>query len=245
MNPEHPLLKSVDPSLYPVIGSLSGLLSFVKDFCGIPDEDDSDDADDDEGNEDDGTEDDLPQEEDAEPDDVELLSLKLAKAKEEIKNLKHVLAETRRKNQDVLADKNKQLKALQREHTELVDLRELVFNQESLEQVPADDTKPVQDITFPYETKKRVVVFGGHDTFLKVIKPMFPTVRFVDTRNIAFNRCPHETAHDLLTIKRLFGAIFLYDKKRHLFSTFVCGEPRATFNALASAPNRNMIVGRT
>ena len=187
LNPEHPLLKSVDPSLYPVIGSLSGLLSFVKDFCGIPDEDDSDDADDDEGNEDDGTEDDLPQEEDAEPDDVELLSLKLAKAKEEIKNLKHVLAETRRKNQDVLADKNKQLKALQREHTELVDLRELVFNQESLEQVPADDTKPVQDITFPYETKKRVVVFGGHDTFLKVIKPMFPTVRFVDTRNIAFN----------------------------------------------------------
>ena len=31
------------------------------------------------------------------------------------------------------------------------------------------------------------MIFGGHDTFLKAIKPMLPTVKFVDAGNLAFN----------------------------------------------------------
>ena len=40
----------------------------------------------------------------------------------------------------------------------------------------------IKDFEYPYEPKKRIVVFGGHDTFLKVIKPMLPSVKYVDAR---------------------------------------------------------------
>ena len=35
-------------------------------------------------------------------------------------------------------------------------------------------------IQLPYTTKQRVVIFGGHATWLKAIKPMLPNVKFID-----------------------------------------------------------------
>ena len=40
---------------------------------------------------------------------------------------------------------------------------------------------------YPYRTRKRTVVFGGHDSFLRAFKPMFPDVRFVDADSLAFS----------------------------------------------------------
>ena len=76
----------------------------------------------------------------------------------------------------------RELKTLRMEHRELADLRSLVFNQEN--EVREEPTK---GYSYPYETRKRTVIFGGHDSFLRAIKPMLPTVKFVDASNMAFN----------------------------------------------------------
>ena len=35
-------------------------------------------------------------------------------------------------------------------------------------------------VTFPYTARKRAVVFGGHSSWLKAIRPLLPNVRFVE-----------------------------------------------------------------
>ncbi len=79
----------------------------------------------------------------------------------------------------------RELRVLRMEHRELADLRTLVFNQE-LNQ-PERPEKNGKQYSYPYETRKRTVIFGGHDSFLKAIKPMLPTVRFVDAGNQTFD----------------------------------------------------------
>ena len=60
---------------------------------------------------------------------------------------------------------------------ELADLRELLFNQQNGEY---EKDTPDTTITFPYETRHRIVVFGGHDSWLREIRQKLPAVRFVD-----------------------------------------------------------------
>ena len=40
---------------------------------------------------------------------------------------------------------------------------------------------------YPYETRKRTVIFGGHDTFLKAIRRLLPDVKYVDAKLMAFS----------------------------------------------------------
>ncbi len=63
------------------------------------------------------------------------------------------------------------------ERQELADLRELVFHQQ--EGTYQEETQAV-DIIFPCHTTQRIVVFGGHDSWAREIKPKLPDVRFVD-----------------------------------------------------------------
>ena len=115
----------------------------------------------------------------------EARSEELEKAKQEIKALRDALYKERREANDERAKYEHELKALRMEHRELADLRTLVFNQENEHQERLERTE--RKINYPYSTRKRMVIFGGHDTFLKTIKPMLPTVRFVDANNLAFN----------------------------------------------------------
>ena len=69
-----------------------------------------------------------------------------------------------------------------------LDLRELVFNRENAVSLSSSDAAEDGAGVFPYETKKRTVVFGGHDTFLKAFRPKFTNIRFVDTTLTAFNQ---------------------------------------------------------
>jgi len=64
------------------------------------------------------------------------------------------------------------------EHQELLDLRELVFNLETGAE-PELKLGPRQQLQFPFEVRHRTVVFGGHDTWLKAIRPLLPNVNFV------------------------------------------------------------------
>ena len=77
----------------------------------------------------------------------------------------------------------------EREHRELADLREIVFNAQFADATPDQQSQSHEspEYDYPYETKKRTTVFGGHDTFLKAIKPMLPNVRFIDANYMTFS----------------------------------------------------------
>lgn len=63
------------------------------------------------------------------------------------------------------------------ERQELIDLRELVFNQHNETYELEADTASA---TFPYITEKNIVVFGGHDSWTREIKQKLPNVRFIE-----------------------------------------------------------------
>lgn len=108
--------------------------------------------------------------------------LELEKARRQIKGLQKALVESRRDMDTERAKTEHELITLRMEHRELADLRELVFNQENEVR-----EKATREIKYPYETRKRTVVFGGHDTFLKAFRPMLPTVKYVDTAIYSFS----------------------------------------------------------
>lgn len=108
----------------------------------------------------------------------------LERAKKEIKNLKSTLAAISREAESDRAKYEHELKILREEHRELADLRSLVFNINSED--PARLEKVEKQISYPYSTRKRTVVFGGHDSFLRAIKPLLPDVKFIDTDQYGF-----------------------------------------------------------
>lgn len=57
---------------------------------------------------------------------------------------------------------------------ELADLRDIVFNF----QMEPNTPEPPVKMTFPQHTSRRIVAFGGHDSWLREIKPKLPDVRF-------------------------------------------------------------------
>ena len=131
--------------------------------------------------------------------DANKLRTELREAKKLIKSLRNTLAVTRQEANNERAKYEHELKALRLEHRELADLRELVFNSDnadlagqagqgehSSDGTAKHDKADIQN-SYTYETKKRTVIFGGHDTWLKAIKPMLPRAKFVDVNNIAFN----------------------------------------------------------
>ena len=65
-----------------------------------------------------------------------------------------------------------------RDRAELSQLRETLFDLRAREDQPENGEEA--GIEFPYQTKRRIVAFGGHDTWRKAIRPMLPGVRFFD-----------------------------------------------------------------
>lgn len=113
------------------------------------------------------------------------LKAELEQAKKQIKGLRTALSNEKRTADADRAKYEHELKALRLEHRELADLRSLVFNQENAD--PERIERVEKQYEFPYSTRKRTVVFGGHDSFLKAFKPMFPDVKFVDAGNMTYS----------------------------------------------------------
>ena len=108
------------------------------------------------------------------------LNERLKQALEENKRLRASLHESERSCREI----KKELSAIRDtaglEHRELADLRELVFNSKSS---PEQDTQEndTANEAFPYEVRRNTVVFGGHETWLKAIRPMLTgNIRFID-----------------------------------------------------------------
>lgn len=62
------------------------------------------------------------------------------------------------------------------EHNELTQLRELLFN---IQNQLTEQDNCCANITLPYATERNIVVYGGHATWLKSIKPLLPKVQFI------------------------------------------------------------------
>ena len=120
-----------------------------------------------------------------EPEQLEKLKAELDQAKKQLKGLRTALSNEKRAADADRVKYEHELRSLRMEHRELADLRSLVFNREAED--PTRLEKVEKQYAYPYETRKRTVVFGGHDTFLKAIKPMLPTVKFVDASNMTYS----------------------------------------------------------
>lgn len=102
-----------------------------------------------------------------------------------VEELARQLKESRRilHDADVRARQlQEQLRAVEedalRDKAELSQLRETLFELRSREGTPEE--KAEAEIAFPWRGERRIVAFGGHDTWRKAIRPMLPDVRFFD-----------------------------------------------------------------
>ena len=113
---------------------------------------------------------------------LEQLQETLAALKQENSKLRHAVhsamreAEIEKKKYDELTEKT------QFEHRELAELREIFFYQKN-----EIEEAPVAGMEYPYTVRRRTVVFGGHDSWARAIKPMLTgDIRFID-RNMLPN----------------------------------------------------------
>jgi hypothetical protein len=96
--------------------------------------------------------------------------------KKEIKRLRDALHDAEKASRDAKRELEKAQSEARLEHRELADLRELVFNRENVE-----EEAPEQGEFEKYIVSQRTVVFGGHDSWVKAIKPLLDgEIRFID-----------------------------------------------------------------
>lgn len=108
---------------------------------------------------------------------VEELKARIAALQSENRRLRQTVYEADRELRETKKAAEVQEQKAELDRQELADLRELVFHlQEDVYDAEAEST----GITFPYHNFKRIVVFGGHDSWAREIKPRLPDVRFVD-----------------------------------------------------------------
>ncbi len=108
---------------------------------------------------------------------IDDLRTQLAALREENKKLKQQAYDSGREVRDQKERYEALAQRAANEAQELNDLRELVFNRST---VQSEHRAPNVPISFPYVTNRRVIVFGGHDSWSKEMKPKFPDVRFID-----------------------------------------------------------------
>lgn len=108
---------------------------------------------------------------------VDALQDQIKALKAEVKRLKEISYESGREVQAAHDRYESLAQKAANDAQELHDLRELLFNQQNdLLDEPAGTT----ELIFPYRTDKRIVVFGGHDSWVKEMKQKFPDIRFID-----------------------------------------------------------------
>lgn len=104
----------------------------------------------------------------------------LKKQRDELNDSVHALQRDLKKAQEKSSsEEQKNRAALQ----ELAELREIVYNMNQENAPDESSQKDTDDIVFPYHTNGKIVVFGGHDSWVKAIKPLLPDVRFVPNGN--------------------------------------------------------------
>ena len=112
-----------------------------------------------------------------EEDEDDGLEKKCEEQKAEIKRLRSALHDAEKGTREAKRELEKFKLESELERRELADLRELIFNQESIEE---QESAPETDL-FPYTVQKKTLVFGGHDSWAKAIKPLLTgDIRFIE-----------------------------------------------------------------
>lgn len=107
---------------------------------------------------------------------VEELQSKVSAMKDEIAELKRSLYELNRELRSEQKKGTAVSEKLALEHQELSDLRALIYHQQ--ENTYQSDEQN-RDIIFPYAASNNIVVFGGHDSWLREIRQKVDNVRFI------------------------------------------------------------------
>ena len=105
-------------------------------------------------------------------------TVSLEELRAENKRLKAALHAADKENRDTKKKMASLKTTADREHRELSDLREYVFNQEAEEGALEEE---IDETKWPYEVQRDTVVFGGHATWAKGIKGILTgNIRFID-----------------------------------------------------------------
>lgn len=156
-----------------------------------------------------------PEEEVSDNVSTEELCQQLKKLKSQNDDLKKALYAATKEAEQVRSEAERSNEERASEQQELYDLRELVFRQTNEE----EESESGQDasIRWPYTAKKRTVVFGGHETWLKAIRPLLPNVAFARSQNpntdlirnadivwIQTNALSHKSFYKIINITRTY-----------------------------------------
>lgn len=68
------------------------------------------------------------------------------------------------------------------DRSELAHLRETLYRLRAEEDAETEDSDPLVEL--PWQVKRRVVVYGGHDSWRKAVKPLLPGARFYDREEL-------------------------------------------------------------
>lgn len=116
--------------------------------------------------------------------DAEALREQVKKLREQLKKVTddaHTLDRRARKAEQALQQEKAQIKE---DRQELAALREVLFKREN-----PDNSEENVSVTFPYEVKRRVVVYGGHDSWLKSMKEYLTgDIRYIDRDQAIIDR---------------------------------------------------------
>lgn len=113
-----------------------------------------------------------------EPDDAERIA-ELARQLKSAKQSAHEKEQAIRKLEEQLRDEQKRA---EQDRMELRGLRDTLFRTRSGE--APEFSSADQPVQFPWQVRRRVLIFGGHDTWSKSIRPLLPGARFYERESL-------------------------------------------------------------
>lgn len=121
---------------------------------------------------------------------VKMLQQKLNKSERQLRMANYEL----NKRQDTNS-LNEQVQMLTWKNQELTDALESITAA-----VAEEPVEPQNDVKFPYFTNKRIVLFGGHDTFRAALQKLLPDIRLMQPTELSMDVSPIRNA-DLLCLQ--------------------------------------------
>ena len=118
---------------------------------------------------------------DSAPDDSE--STNISAVLRSLKELRHTLHESERSIRELQDRLHETEKRNAHDREELHQLRDTLYRMKSDE--PPQDEELDSEIELPFRVERRLLVFGGHETWLKTIRPLLPGARFFDRETLA------------------------------------------------------------
>ncbi len=111
-------------------------------------------------------------------DDAEALKKLLSEKNGEIARLKQDLHNAENEIKKEREEAAKIQSGCDADRRELNELRELIYELQN--KTEAEPSSEADEITLPYTAERRIVIFGGHDSWLRAIRPLLRNVRIID-----------------------------------------------------------------